>query len=280
MAIIKCPECGQDISDKAKKCIHCGHIFVEQKQEELRCAECGEIISDTDTVCHNCGCPIEKISEVSQQPVGVKEVKVNTGKRKIILGAVIALFVCAFVGVGTVIFLNWNGKQRTNTYIDNLKKAQSLMLDGGSEAESLCNLTKKVWYQCIYTEDADYTTKNYVIRPEYRSYSNFSSYMYVDDFNTGLSNLYSDSDTEQKIESIENNQEAVEVVIKKLQNCPEDLEECYNSLNDLYDCYLRITNMAINPSGSYNSFTSEFNSVDNDFMTNYNKLKSKLPDKR
>lgn len=25
MALIKCPECGQDISDKADKCIHCGY---------------------------------------------------------------------------------------------------------------------------------------------------------------------------------------------------------------------------------------------------------------
>lgn len=24
MALIKCPECGKEISDKAQKCIHCG----------------------------------------------------------------------------------------------------------------------------------------------------------------------------------------------------------------------------------------------------------------
>ena len=28
MAMIQCPECGQEISDKAKKCIHCGKVFV------------------------------------------------------------------------------------------------------------------------------------------------------------------------------------------------------------------------------------------------------------
>ena len=25
MSLIKCPECGQDISDKAENCIHCGY---------------------------------------------------------------------------------------------------------------------------------------------------------------------------------------------------------------------------------------------------------------
>lgn len=31
MAIIKCPECGQDISDKAEKCIHCGYPLSRMK---------------------------------------------------------------------------------------------------------------------------------------------------------------------------------------------------------------------------------------------------------
>ena len=31
MALIKCPECGKEISDKAKKCIHCGSITYEKK---------------------------------------------------------------------------------------------------------------------------------------------------------------------------------------------------------------------------------------------------------
>ena len=37
MAMINCPECGQEISDKAKKCIHCGKVFVEEEiiKEEI-----------------------------------------------------------------------------------------------------------------------------------------------------------------------------------------------------------------------------------------------------
>lgn len=43
-------------------------------------------------------------------------------------------------------------REAYNTYIDDLKKAQSLMLSGGSEAETLCNLTLKVWSNSIYKE--------------------------------------------------------------------------------------------------------------------------------
>ena len=35
MALIKCPECGAQISDAAKQCVHCGCIFKV-------CPECGK----------------------------------------------------------------------------------------------------------------------------------------------------------------------------------------------------------------------------------------------
>ena len=31
MALIKCPECGKEISDKSEKCIHCGFPLVKEK---------------------------------------------------------------------------------------------------------------------------------------------------------------------------------------------------------------------------------------------------------
>ena len=33
MALIKCPECGKEISDKAPACIHCGFPLSELKKE-------------------------------------------------------------------------------------------------------------------------------------------------------------------------------------------------------------------------------------------------------
>lgn len=42
MAMIKCPECGQEISDKAKKCVHCGKILIEDKPATKICSDCGK----------------------------------------------------------------------------------------------------------------------------------------------------------------------------------------------------------------------------------------------
>lgn len=59
MALIKCNECGKEISDKATQCIHCG-CPIEKK---VTCSECGNEIEEKDEVCLNCGCPIEKEKE-------------------------------------------------------------------------------------------------------------------------------------------------------------------------------------------------------------------------
>ena len=63
MALIKCPNCGEEISDKAVKCPKCGAEFPVEKPQKV-CKECGEILSDDETVCHKCGCPVEEKKEV------------------------------------------------------------------------------------------------------------------------------------------------------------------------------------------------------------------------
>ena len=46
--LIKCPECGKQISDTAKECLHCGFKF-------KKCDECGNIVSLNDDSCNQCG---------------------------------------------------------------------------------------------------------------------------------------------------------------------------------------------------------------------------------
>lgn len=56
MALIQCPECGHDISDRAEKCIHCGYPLNEifsSETHKWRCANCGEMTSSS--ICHKCG---------------------------------------------------------------------------------------------------------------------------------------------------------------------------------------------------------------------------------
>ena len=104
MALIICPECGKEISDKAKCCIHCGYPLEEeaQKQPELpeedryweaepdgfssekdaegiagpepeemseavfiNCPVCGKQVSSKTYDCPNCGHPINEKEGIS-----------------------------------------------------------------------------------------------------------------------------------------------------------------------------------------------------------------------
>ena len=97
MALIKCPECGKEISDKAEICVNCG----------LKIAE------------------IENLHEVSQK----KEHEIlqeQNNKTKSIIGVIIAIIVVVFF-----VWLIWyqstadeRSRQRLQNSIDELKQTQ------------------------------------------------------------------------------------------------------------------------------------------------------------
>lgn len=61
MALINCPECGKQISDKAEKCPKCGKKLNENKKI---CSECGTELNEDEKVCHNCGYPVESKNDI------------------------------------------------------------------------------------------------------------------------------------------------------------------------------------------------------------------------
>lgn len=59
MALIKCSECGNLVSDKAKACPNCGCPIEQENESGMACPECGQTVTPTDSVCPNCGYPLE-----------------------------------------------------------------------------------------------------------------------------------------------------------------------------------------------------------------------------
>jgi|GEM_PF-3449703 len=60
MAIIKCPECGQSVSEHAANCPGCGCPINGNIDY---CPDCGAIVLKTYTECPNCHCPIQQIEQ-------------------------------------------------------------------------------------------------------------------------------------------------------------------------------------------------------------------------
>lgn len=211
-------------------------------------------------------------TEIKPQQVEVASIRMAKKTKKIIIGIVIAVILCVVGGVGYKIYSDKKAEEKYqeeyNEYISNLEQVQILLISGGSNAESLCNLTLRVWGNAIY-EDRDDETDKYT-RPD--------GY-FVSDFNIALANLYADSDTQDTISDIEGNQESVKTLIKKLQNPPEGLDKCYDTVSDLYEAYKILTDLAISPSGNYSGFSTNKSDAVSDFMSAYEKLDNQIPEK-
>lgn len=59
MALILCPECGKQMSDKASACPHCGAPYSAAPEVvETKCEECGAVLPNGANICPSCGCPV------------------------------------------------------------------------------------------------------------------------------------------------------------------------------------------------------------------------------
>ncbi len=103
MAMINCPECGKEISDKAATCPHCG-TPVQRKF----CKHCGAKIDKDCVVCPNCGKQVEELnnqniiinnsssaSAAASASATVSIVNLKKAKNKWV-----ALFLCIFTVCG------------------------------------------------------------------------------------------------------------------------------------------------------------------------------------
>lgn len=265
MAMIVCPGCGKEISDKAEVCPKCGYTF--EKKEEIKrivCEECGNEFDENLDSCPNCGCPKPvKQQEVTPQKVEVTKVSVN--KKKIIMGvSVVAVIVLAIIGgiFAKNIIDKKNAEKNAKAYFNKLESATTTMFSGCASAESAAGLIHDVWYNAIY-EKSDSQTDEFTKPDGY----------FVSDFNDALFNLQMDSSFSADIKSIESNQETVEKMMKQLKNPPEEHKEAYDTLKEFYDCYLEFTNLAVNPTGNLTSYTSDYNDLDSEVMNKYKKMK-------
>ena len=275
MALIPCKYCGKSVSEKAKVCPNCGGLLMDSEVEEHSvkyCKECGaELLEGSDT-CPNCGCPVENcdLSGEEESPQKVESAAVSLPKslsklkrgmlRNIVIGVVAVILII-------IIAVTVSGNHTKSSYSANLSSASSAMLSGAADAERAGNLIKKVWYNCIY-EERDTETDPYTR----------NDWGFYDDFNDALRKLFQDSTFCVTISNIESNQTMVADLMKELRNPPKEYEDAYAALKDYYDEYLAFTNLVVDPSGSLQTFSNNFNDADSNTLNAYNAMKLYLED--
>lgn len=156
-------------------------------------------------------------------------------KKMFIIGACIL----ALVVVGIFSIIHRQKVTEREAYIVNLNELREQAIRGGSIAEGLCNITKKVGYNTIY-EKKDSGTDKYT-----RTLNSVGDFH--DDFNTSLSNLYADDEVQTIITGLQVSQKTVDSIMKGLQNPPAKFSACYDAADSLYDAYCGLVDLAISP---------------------------------
>ena len=118
MALIKCPECGKEISDKAEICPQCGINFVEYRKKEIEkeeiraekeqkerenkveCPECKKLVEKDVELCPFCGFPIQKEKKRQEDMLLEKQKK---QKKYGIIGCVIVMISVFIIIISTYI---------------------------------------------------------------------------------------------------------------------------------------------------------------------------------
>lgn len=303
MALISCPKCGNEVSDQAVNCVHCGERIApiepepesepepEMADAELLCDECGNPVPEDAEVCPKCGCPMKKedkrnedaIAEAhTEESVADKApVQRNVKSKTLLIVIAVAVVVIAAIVIGFAVNSHQEQVRQEqeaaaaqaaaeaayNQYIDDLNESMILMISGAAEAETLGNTTRNVWNSAIFDHSEDAWDE------EIRKY-------YSDDFNDALSKLYSDPDVVKKVSEIKSNQDKVNELYKKLQDPPEGLANAYSAYEDMHDAYVKLTRLATSPTGSLQSYNNDFRDADNACVEAYEKLKARIPEKK
>lgn len=272
MALTECPKCGKPVSDKAMNCPNCGETIDKNTKEEVvkLCEDCGMELPENCVSCPNCGCPVsssilEKDEPSSQKPeISATNLPVakKATKKYVILGFVAVIVIGIIIAIALTA-KNVSEQNAKEEYSKNLNSASIMMLTGAAEAEETGNLIKSVWYNTIY-EEYDLETDKY---------TQSNGYGFNDDFNDSLTALFDDSDFNKKITNIKDNQELVSQIMKLLQNPPEGCEESYRAIQDYYNAYLILTNLAVSPTGTLQTYSSDFNSADSELNRCYQTMK-------
>ena len=270
MALINCPSCGKEVSDRATFCTQCGFrlspakVNGESEIEKRLCEDCGEELFEGIETCPNCGCPVPvpdkepKIEDIKPQQVELTKITIPLFKKKAFWFSIIG---CIILVIGLLVSIKVYHNRQAETYYENMEILSFSMLNSASEAEKAGNLIHAVWYNAIFDK----------YDPETIKYTTGAS-----DFNDALKNLFSDDDFKKQIDNIKKNQNTVNSLMKTLKNPPKEYQEAYEDLRTYYDAYIEFTDLVINPTGSLQSYTNDFNNLDSKTVNCYRTMQLHL----
>ena len=265
-----CSSCGYPLSENQGFCPHCGTARAVPRARH--CAACGTPLQDGQAFCSKCGAradaPAAAPVNAYQPPVApapnpaisqFNETVVQTKKKKKKAPLFIAIAIILVLAIGIGSFVSASNKEKRAAeakaaYLAYAYEFLSFSLTAGSNVEDIVDTVQTYWYDSIWKDK------------------------YGGDINNAIA--YALRDMSSEIDTAESHFYTMQNLFSLLRYVPDDIsdedryyiERIADAVTDLYDVYYEFYQMAIDPSGSYNSYSAANSDVTDRFLDCYHAL--------
>ena len=219
MALINCPECQKEISDKVKACPHCGYPFSNESSGE------------------------------NTQKVEVTDININSQKLKPVIKGTIIIGIIIVIGI---LIFNY---VRKNNYVSNLGIITQKMLDGGVIAEELTGLTHDVWYNTIHKKRSTKTDK-YTMTSSNNFWSDFNNALSMLAMDSDI--IAKKRELEKNREEVNNLMKLLNNPPNDLQNSYNDLDKLFRSYTSFVELAINPSGSLTSFTSKVNDTSSQF----------------------
>lgn len=181
-----------------------------------------------------------------------------------------------------VLILSACGKN-AEEYKGELQDVVDRMLENTADAEEIVNSYSDVWRHSIESRGAipvaemaettgleqDVIQEYFVINPA----GNIP-----DDFSLNVQSLNSYYQESGDLERIKEASDEIQSKINELNNPPAEFEKVYDEVLDMYTYAEQYIEMALNPTGSLQSFNEEKNQLTSEILSKYKRVEAIMPE--
>lgn len=244
-----CSNCGTPLGDGQDFCHKCGTR--KEQQTKNICSNCGAELADGQEFCGKCGTKVGvKINIETNAAINQFNANVQKKKKKSKVLPIVLAIVFAIVAIGGyftyAIIQEKNLAEAVEQYKEDANTFYIKVLTSGTTMEDIGNEIQTSWRAYVnssrYNGSRYYSVDSAIEAARTYKYSDIST---VRTSNSTIETLYKDL----LVIPDKDDQELLEI--------KEAVKEVYDAYKDMYDC-------VITPSGNYNSWTSEFSSVDSE----------------
>lgn len=258
MALIQCPECGKEISDKATACPNCGWP-VPQGQT-----------GDGNSM-HEDGSQLARDGETAALVVD------ETKKSKRLIEIVLGIIAVAVTIIAVILISSALQERREkadaeatiaaeiaarDTYIENVRILKKKMLSSGNDTVEMSFLIRNVLLD-LQIQEAD---------------ALINETEYTEDPDVSLRALLNDTEYQKRLEKVIMDSTEITDLYKRVQSPSANLSNCTPLLADMYSSYLIMVDFVAEPPSDYAAIYDIFDEAMRAFAQTYIELDAIIPD--